>query len=317
MRLATFNLENLDDRPDAAIPLVERLPVLRAALAHLAADVLCLQEVNRQDGPREFAALDRLLDGTSYAAFHRAATTNERGSGPRDVHNLVVLSRYPIRDTRQVLHAYVPPLPWHWLTAPDGVDVRFERPLLHVRIDVGGPRPLDLVNLHLRAPLPVAVPGQKAAPMQWNSVGGWAEGFFLSAMKRTGQALEARLLVERLFDEDADAWVALVGDFNADSREVPIILLRADVEATGNGALDGRSLVALDGFVAPDERFTIRHGGRRLMFDNLLVSRPLADRCRGVEILNQSLADELAASRAGLDAPAGFHAPVVASFAVP
>ena len=53
MRLATFNLENLDDAPDGAPPLAERLRILRPQLERLAADVLCLQEVNAQrDGPK-------------------------------------------------------------------------------------------------------------------------------------------------------------------------------------------------------------------------------------------------------------------------
>ena len=45
MRVATFNLENLD------LPIERRLTVLRSALQRLEADVLCLQEVNSQKVP--------------------------------------------------------------------------------------------------------------------------------------------------------------------------------------------------------------------------------------------------------------------------
>lgn len=327
LRLATFNLESLDDAPDAAMPLSARLPVLRAALARLDADVICLQEVNAQkqgSGARSFAALDRLLAGTSYAAFHRAATTNDAGTGPRDVHNLVVLARGPILAIDQVSHALVPPIEWHWLTSAsrvsspqEGAPVRFDRPLLQVAIDLGQSRPLHLINLHLRAPIASPVPGQKAAADRWRTASGWAEGYFLAAIKRAGQALEARLSVDRLFDRDPDAMVAVVGDFNAEGRAVPLSILRADVEHTGNQALAARALVNLDTHLPPAERFTVRHGGRALMLDHVMVSRFLASRCQGVEVYNDTLADELAAFRAGVADPAGFHAPLVARFQLP
>ncbi|HRC87690.1 MAG TPA: endonuclease, partial [Thermoanaerobaculia bacterium] len=48
MRIATFNLENLDLPPKSALPLEVRAEVLRPALERLEADVLCLQEVNGQ-----------------------------------------------------------------------------------------------------------------------------------------------------------------------------------------------------------------------------------------------------------------------------
>jgi len=324
LRLATFNLENLDDDPGAEPAFALRLAVLRPALDRLDADILCLQEVNAReqpDRPRDVGALDRLLEGTGMAGWHRATTTNDAGTAPRDVHNLVVLSRFPILAARQVMHGRVPPLAWRRLAAepPDTepVPIRFERPLLHVRIDLGRPRPLDVVNLHLRAPRAASIPGQKAAAHIWSSVAGWAEGFFLSAMQRVGQALDARLLVEDLLDADPGAWVALVGDFNAEGRETPLALLRADVEATGNGDLDARSLVSLDRILPADDRFTVLHGGRPLMLDHVLVSRGLARLARAAETHNETLADELAAFRAGLDDPAGYHAPLVVTFHIP
>ncbi len=314
LRLATYNLENLDDDGDANLPLDLRLPLLRATLADLSADILCLQEVNAQkppQQPRRLAALDRLVAGTPYAGFHRAVTKSESGDYPRDTHNLVILSRHPIRSVDQVAHRLVPPLEWPWLGGDGRAAMTFERPILHAVIDVG--RPLHLLNLHLRAPRPVAVPGQKSGPSSWRSIPGWAEGYFLAAMKRSGQALEARLLVEQILDRDPGAWLAVAGDLNAEEREVPLMLLQAPVEATGNRDLDDRALIPLAPLVPPDRRFTVRHG-RKLMLDHVLVSKALAERCSGVEILNADLTDELAASRAGFEDPAGFHAPMVASF---
>jgi len=212
MRLATFNIESLDLPPRAHVPLETRMAVLRPALERLAADVLCLQEVNAQHVPgraeRAFAALDQLLAGTRYATYHRAATTWPDKRGPADVHNLVTLSSSPFVAVREILHDLVPPLGYTLQTAEpkaaEASPIRCDRPMLMTTLDAGQGRALTIVNLHLRAPLAAAVPGQKLAPFVWKSVAGWAEGYFLSGVRRTAQALELRLLVDRLLDDDPD-----------------------------------------------------------------------------------------------------------------
>src|SRR5574341_2029120 len=104
LRIATFNLENLDDGPDEQPPLAQRIPLLRPALVRLRADVLCLQEVNGQeppDGPRDLLALKKLIDTTPYQNYHVANTTIQAGP-PFDVRNIVVLSRFPILERQQI-----------------------------------------------------------------------------------------------------------------------------------------------------------------------------------------------------------------------
>ena len=44
LRIATFNLENLDDKPRQQPTLDERIAVMRPQLLRLQADMLCLQE---------------------------------------------------------------------------------------------------------------------------------------------------------------------------------------------------------------------------------------------------------------------------------
>jgi hypothetical protein len=43
LRIATFNLENLDDKPGKKPTLTERIAVMRPQLLRLKADILCLQ----------------------------------------------------------------------------------------------------------------------------------------------------------------------------------------------------------------------------------------------------------------------------------
>ena len=323
LRIATFNLENLDDRPDREPSLAARLRVLQPRLRRLAADLLCLQEVNAQPshrhGPRRLDALDALLRGTPYETHARVATTDAAGKGPLDVHNLVILSRLPVRASRQLHHDLVAPPSFRPVTAEPPAEsasaLTWDRPLLHAEIDLGRRRPLHLVNLHLRAPRAAFIPGQKAGAGAWKSVPGWAEGFFLAAVKRAGQALEARLLVDRLFDAEPRALIAVCGDFNAGSREMPTRLLRADTRDIGDERLATRALAPVEEMVAEARRYSVLHRGRKVMLDHLLVSPALLPWCREVVIDNEGLGDE--AAPAAERSPESFHAPLLAEFVVP
>jgi endonuclease/exonuclease/phosphatase family metal-dependent hydrolase len=321
VRFATWNLENFDERSGGPEPS-ERVHALRPKLLALNADVLCLQEVGSErpdrHAPRALTHLDELLDGTPYAPYARAAVGLPAG-GLSNIHNLVVLSRFPITAQEDVAHRFVPP-PVVAL-GTDGPDttrpVSFDRPLLHVTLDLGAARPLHVIAAHLRAPLASSLEGQKLGPFSWKSVPAWAEGFWLSSLKRVGQALEARLLVESLLAAKPDALVLVAGDFNADLSEMPLRLLRADTGDTGNVALASHVLTALESTVPEARRFTILHQGRRQVLDHLLASPALAAAHVRTEILNDGLGDEWTAARAGVKPLGSFHAPVVSEVDLP
>ena len=111
-------------------------------------------------------------------------------------------------------------------------ELQWDRPLLRATVNLPDERPLHLINLHLRAPLAAPVPGQRADGV-WNSVAGWAEGFYLASMKRAGQALEARLVVEERLELEPDALVLVAGDLNAEEGEVPVRILRGAASEIG------------------------------------------------------------------------------------
>lgn len=320
-RLATFNLESLG-RPGHA-PLDSRIAILRPQLERLQADILCLQEVDGQKaegdpkGPRHLSALDALLEGTAYAGYYRAVTLNDKGVGVRDRHNLVILSRFPILDSEQVRHGRVPPPLYEPVTAapPTGPQpVEWDRPLLRAEIGLGNSKVLHVFNLHLRAPRAAFVEGQKLDRHTWASVSGWAEGFFLAAVKSAGQALEVRLAVDAVFDDDDQALVAVCGDLNAGARESAMRIVCGDEEDLGTGALLGRLLVPAEAGVPSNRRFSVLHGGHKVMADHILLSRPLMGGFRACEIHNEDLGDEFATPAVVRDAPESFHAPVLAGF---
>lgn len=310
-RLASFNVENLDWSPASEEAFERRLVVLRPQLRALAADILCLQEVDAQRpaprAPRRFIALDRLVAGEACADFFRATSLRPGTSDPADIHNLAILSRWPIPEQRQLHHDMVPR--WRWTPPAEGgagaapIDVVFDRPLLYARIALPNGETLHVLNLHLRAPRAVPLPSAAAD----GSGRAFAQGQLLAAQKREGQALEARLLVERIFDVEGAALIAVCGDLNSEPNDAPArILWGAEEEARAP-----RKLIALAERVAEPARFSVIHAGRRTLLDQILASPALAGRCEGVVIANDGLADEATAPDPILGS---LHAPIAADF---
>jgi endonuclease/exonuclease/phosphatase family metal-dependent hydrolase len=309
-RIATFNLETLGDVRAGAIPLAQRIAALRPRLVALKADVLCLQEVDAQEiGPhrRGLSALEQLLQDTIYAGYHRVAGETEPGHGPADRHNLVVLSRWPIRASRSVMHDKVAP--------PAGqadMQSRWDRPILQAEIALPTGRALHVLNLHLRAPLATFVPKAKEHGV-WQSTRKWAQGFHLATLKRIGQALEARLIVDDLLDADREALIVVAGDLNADLHEMPLRLLCAASADTNNAALGWRALEPAERRMPEQQRYTVIFDGRRVVLDHLLLSQRLAAALQSVEAKNEGLADEVVAQATSRREPGSFHAALVAA----
>lgn len=306
-RLATFNIENLDWSAAHEEDFQRRLRVLRPVLQELHADILCLQEIDAQrptaHAPRRFIALERLLAGGPLAAFHCATTTRPGSDAPADVHNLAVLSRWPILERRQIHHDIVPS--WRW-TPPrekgveqQPVEIVFDRPLLYAGVALPSGETLHVINLHLRAPRPALMPGHAATRRAF------AEGYFLAAQKREGQALEARLLVEDLFDRDPNARIAVCGDFNAAAYDAPTRILEGDPHE------DARLLRALDARIPARRRYSVIHAGEPALIDHILASRALTRDCVDAAIMNQGLQDEVFAPEPIIGS---LHAPMVATF---
>ncbi len=315
-RLATFNLESLDERSGDPQAFANRVAALRPLLVQVDADVLCLQEVNAQGHghrePRIFQALDHLLADTHYAGFHRSHSVRPQTQRPSDVHNLVTLSRWPIDRTRQLYHNLVPA--WRMPALNFGstgmdIEISFDRPVLVNEI-ITPQGTLHLLNMHLRAPRAAPLP-QSGHGGHWDSNAEWAKGFYIAALKRQGQALEARLAIDAILDADADARIAVCGDLNAENFETPLRILRGVPDEGGPARLDARALTALELRLPQQRRFSVIHDRRPVLLDHILASRRLAEGCTGVEIYNDNLADE-----AHVTGPVAgsLHAPLIAKF---
>jgi endonuclease/exonuclease/phosphatase family metal-dependent hydrolase len=321
LRIATFNLENLDETGPGEQPsLAERVALMKPQIVRLRADVVCFQEVNGQERPgqpRALLALAELLDGTNLAGAAMTSTKPE-DAAVYDERNLVVVTHLPVLSRRQLRNDLVAKPAYRRLTAVPAdaaaVEIGVERPILHVELDLGAGQRLHVVNVHLKSKIPTDIPGQKIDNFTWRSADGWAEGVFLSSMKRMSQALEVRRLVDQILDGDPQARIVVAGDFNATPDDVPVLTIRGAVEDTGNGDLAGRVLVPIENTVPEQARYTLFHQGKGQMLDHMLVTRNLLAYYRGSEIHNEILHDESIAFAVDRKYPESDHAPVVATF---
>ena len=302
MIIASYNLDSLDDTGEDPRDFEARAAVLRPKLKQLAADVLCLQEVQAQKvgARRRLRALGRLLEGTGYERYHCVHGVPETGR-LSDVHHLAILSRYPVLRSGRVSHELVQPIAMLPLSAEQGAPISWDRPFLYALLDCGKRRRLWIVNLHLRAPIAARVPGGRRRGA-WRSTALWAEGFFRAALMRIGQALEVRLFIERIFEDDPKALLCVCGDFNAQGAEMPLRLIRADPEDTEAPGLRARRLVALE-----RRGPSTMHAGQPLRLDHLLASAELAERHRRSGLINRGLPDDT-----DTHAPDSPHAPILA-----
>ena len=221
MKIATFNVENLDySSSDRNPPLEQRAPILKAQLERLDADIICFQEVHGQELPdhtsdnprRALSALEDILKNTKYARYSYVSTLNADNI-PFNERNLVILSSFPIQKSRQYRNELIQKLQYRKVTAipseDDAKNIIWERPILHAEIKISDNSILHVINVHLKSRLSSNIEGQKKDRYTWRSASGWAEGYFLSSVKRVGQALEVRVLLDKIFDDDPEARIEI------------------------------------------------------------------------------------------------------------
>lgn len=316
-KIATFNLENLDDKDQTQFD--ERKKVLQPMIERINADILFLQEVHSPQ------ALDKLIEGTIYKTenFHKSITVSSSGN-PYTKRNLVTLSRFDIKSTHQYRNSKVNYPKWQKITSiPEETAAKsiwWERPILHSKIKLAGNKILHAINLHLKSKNPTKIKGQQDEQKYylWNSHEGWAEGYFLSAVKRVGQALEVRKLVAELLDPDPlGTLIAIGGDFNAEIGSVPFKTIVGSVKDTNNPGLRSTLMIPCELNVPPDQRYSHLYYGEKAMLDHVVVSNALFPHWDRTEIYNELLPDESVAYATDIKFPESDHAPVIATFNLP
>ncbi len=309
--IATFNLENLDKSKENW-PV--RCTVLRAMLQRIQANILFLQEV------KDLESLNALLDGLAFYKDHEKAIT-VKDNKPFPNRNLVTLSQYHIEEREQYHHKLLDRPAWKIMTSDPPQEkaepITWERPILYCKIKLTENRFLHAINLHLKSKNPTTIKKRKEG-WKWLTHEAWAEGYFLSAVKRVGQALETRRLLDRLMkDKPEEQFVAVGGDFNADIGEVPYKTIVGSIPDTNNPALRSTVMVPCELNVPAEQRYSLIYHGKGEMIDHIIVSQALYPYWIETDIFNELLPDESIAFASEIKFPESDHAPVIARFRFP
>jgi len=319
LRIATFNLENLDDKEGQNPSLATRIRVLRPQLLRLKADIICFQEIHGQEEegkPRDISALKQLLKDTPYEGYHIVSTKTKDNTQVYDERNLVIISKYPFEgDPRQVKNEYMNPIKFNYVTdtgenSDKEKDIKIERPIFYAKVKVDENTVIHVINLHLKSRNASNIPNQKV-DYSWKSSSAWAEGYFISSMKRVAQSLETRMLVDAIFEEDVNAKIVVCGDFNANPKEVPVEAIAGKVANTGNPDLNPFEMVACENTIPESSRYTYIYRGQKRLIDHILISKGLIPYYRTSEIHNETLEDESVAFALDTKFPESDHAPFI------
>lgn len=317
-RIGTFNFENFDDSDPAE--WTRRKPVLKSMLERINAELIFLQEVH------SINAVKDLIKGTRYEHeqfnidYTRTKSSNRTQAYSK--RNLVILSKYPIQNRKHYYHDLVETPIWKKITTTDpnsSDEVKWERPVFHCEIKLGNNKIIHVINLHLKSKIPTNIEGQRHDTKfwLWLSIYGWAEGFFISTIKRVGQALETRILLDKIFENDAEASIVVAGDLNAEIDSVPFRTIVGSMREVSNPDLGPFIMIPCEYNVPEDQRYTLLHHGRGNMFDHVIVSKSLYPYWKGTEIFNELLPDKSIAFSLPEYYPESDHAPVIATFELP
>lgn len=346
LRIATFNLENLQDKTNdpKVVPLEERIAVLRPQIQRLDAHIICFQEVIGQkidDSHNDLRALKELLKDTPFKEVDfsnktMVSTTKKNGQVTLDQNMVTVVRpgfKMEIEKKGQYINKWIPEMQYRIITTDEkGKKVEevkpviWDRPILHALVTIKDVFTIHIINLHLKSRQPVDIAGQKIKlPGKnyevWKTSIGWAEGYFISSMKRVGQALETRKLIDTILDEAQDdvkkANILVCGDLNSDPGEVPIEAMCGSIENTGNYTLNSKEMISCEKTIPETSRYTYLHFGRKELLDHMLISKAMIPYYRYSAVYNETLHDESVGFATEQKFPESDHAPFVAEFEIP
>ncbi|MDH3349210.1 MAG: hypothetical protein OEM02_14055 [Desulfobulbaceae bacterium] len=323
MKIASFNVGDLD-RNIGFSELHDRIKLLRPQLTRLSADILCLQDVHgweREGGSRDILGVKELIATTQYETYDIAVTTNNGGE-VYDEGNLVVLSRYPIIKQKQYRNAFMDKILSRTMDANKENNVSvdenefrrrsWESPILHVTVESDSGF-LHVVNVQMKSS-GFANSARSKNSFEYKTVNRWAEGYFLSSMKRVGLALEVRCLVDALLEKDPEAFVMVSGDINGEQRCIDAESLTGAVKNQLNDVTRWRQLIPYSESIPLQVKCSHFTKNKVGSLGHLVSLNPLLSYYHSSEIQNILLRDESIAFGTGQKGPEADHTPNVVGF---
>ncbi len=308
IKLATFNLENLgvregEDTAEARARLPLHLDALRRMIRRLDADAVAFQELV------DPALLEPLLAGLGYPHV----VVSERGPSPL---RCGVFSRHPLVNPHPVAGG----IDLEVVDRKTGMEVAvrgaFSRPALRVTWEVPGFE-TTLVVVHWKSKIPSYTAARRDGDGdRWDTLGDAGEGRLVTEMKRLGQAVQIRRVVDHLLRQDPEARVVVLGDFNDVLESEGLRIVAGDARSCESPGLAPHELLPCELALPADLRYTQVYRGRREMLDHVLITRALVPHFAGARIYNEALRPALEGPGTDPYDPGSDHAPLLVVFRV-
>lgn len=299
LSIATYNLLDFFEPPagdEAGHALFARkVDYLAQKITAVDADVIGLQEVGSDEAVR---VLGERLAPHRYARV--VGTPDQRGI------RCAVLSRLPVLAA-EVHTAEALPFPVfvEGDPPPFGKRLPLRRGIVHVEVESPVGR-LHVLVVHFKSGRPAPLKNATGEPIEPTTSYAAMEALLRSVVLRSSEALFVRALVDRIFAADADANVAVIGDFNDVYSSVTFRALRG---------IKPTELSDATRSVPWEKRHSLVHYGVQRAIDHVMVSASLLGRVESAHVYNEDLRDHDLLREAGETAfHDSDHSPVAVRF---
>jgi len=309
LSISTLNLENLT-KPKSSAKETEkqqyerRLSMLRDIVLRLDADILALQELTTPAALDDLFALGFTNSFKPYKKPYVVGKPAERGvrcavlsrfeTGPKIDHETGARFTWPDRNIDW-------PLEW-------------DRPLLEVPIKVNANLTITLLVVHLKSRMVTFPERVDSRKYQWPSLKKYAQGSFVSTLRRVGQAMDLREKLDAVFERDREANIVVLGDFNENLQSVTLDTIIGDNIGANNTELWDFELVPCELSLPIEKQYTYIFRGKGTMLDHILISKSMLPFFKSATVYNELLKEEHVPYRGEKFFPEPDHAPVIAYF---
>jgi len=167
--------------------------------------------------------------------------------------------------------------------APFPERIPLRRGIVHVRVNAGELGEVDVIACHFKSNRPrplVAADGRQLPDVSPTGLG---ESAVRSLVERAAEALYVRKLVDDSLTRFPERAMCVMGDLNDTADSLSVRLL------CGLEPSSPHALFPCAELLAPEDRFSCRHGDARVLIDHLLVSERLRGALKTFSIQNEAL----------------------------
>ena len=177
------------------------------------------------------------------------------------------------------------------------------RDYVHLRTSLAG-KEFNLLGIHIKSNFLIPEKTMEGEQKTIKTQIGVVDGRIRSELFRFSQAKKAREMVDTFFVQDPNAYVVVLGDFNAQSISSVYCMVQGEIKKYDD------SLIAVADRIPEEERFSLIGPSYSSLIDHILVSKALESKVQSLEIKNKDIYNHSCDEKAPFIVESD-HAPVI------